>query len=57
MTADMRVLCLMAVAADLWDTACDDYSECEDQALILARLEMHAHALNLITDTISKETR
>lgn len=50
-----RVLGLMAAAAPLWDTACNEYSEGEDVAIIRAQLELHHHAIRLILEIMETE--
>lgn len=50
-----RVLGLMAATAPLWDTACNEYSEGEDVAIIRAQLELHHHAIRLILEIMETE--
>lgn len=51
----MDVLGLMAAAGPLWRTACDDYSEGEEVAIIRAQLELHRHAVGLILERLDSE--
>lgn len=53
---DMRVLCYMAIASELFNTACDNYSEGEEIEDVIARLETSANTIDTILQTI-KETR
>lgn len=53
---DMRVLCYMAVAAELFNTACDNYSEGEEIEDVIARLETTANTIDTILQTI-QDTR
>lgn len=53
---DMRTLCYMAIAAELFNTACDDYSEGEEIEDVIARLETTANTIDTILQTI-QETR
>lgn len=53
---DMRVLCYMAVASELFGTACDNYSEGEEIEDVIARLETTANTIDTILRTI-KEAR
>lgn len=49
------ILGLMAAAEPLWRTACDDYSEGEEVAIIRAQLELHRRAVDLILERLDNE--
>ena len=51
-TPRMDVLCYMAVASDLFNRACEDYSENEETESVRARLELHRHAIDTILERI-----
>lgn len=53
---DMRTLCYMAIAAELFNTACDNYGEGEEIEDVIARLETTANTIDTILQTI-KEAR
>ena len=51
-TPRMDVLCYMAVASDLFERACADFSEGEDPESVRALLELHRHAIDTILERI-----
>lgn len=53
---DMRTLCYMAIAAELFNTACDNYGEGEEIEAVLARLETTGNTIDIILQCI-EETR
>ena len=51
-TPRMDVLCYMAIASELFEQACETYSEGEDPESVRARLELHRHAIDTILERI-----
>ena len=54
MTPRMDVLCYMAVASDLFNTACENYSEAEEVEDVKARLHLAQVAINQILERIGE---
>ena len=50
----MDVLCYMAVASDLFNTACENYSEADEVEDVKARLHLAQVAINQILERIGE---
>ena len=51
-TPRMDVLCYMEAASELFDRACEDFSEGAEIEDVRARLELHRHAIDTILERI-----